>query len=359
MPGRKTKLGCPKVAAVIDALHAKEPDGWRKNRLLAVKLAAKGEFTSDEIADLCGVSRTHIYKWFKIVREGGLDALLEREKPGPKEGSCRGIAVEVLDELEKKLKANDFVTVVHAQRWLEQKDGVKRPYNTVWVWLKKLGGVLLVPRPSHSKKDPAASEAFRNELGQRLEALKIPAGSKVKIWVMDEARFGLHTEMRRLWSLKGQRPVVTRQIKYEWDYLYGSLDVVSGQAHFCQFPSINLEWDFEYLSDLTRVDSEAIHIVIRDQAGFHLRDGDSRLPPRVRIIDLPPYSPELNPCEQLWDIVKDDIGNRVFQTIEELRDATLPTLKRYWDDAAAVLRLIGREWILIQVNGSKKILVSH
>lgn len=359
MPGRKTKLGCPKVAAVIDALHAKEPDGWRKNRLLAVKLAAKGEFTSDEIADLCGVSRTHIYKWFKIVREGGLDALLEREKPGPKEGSCRGITAEVLDELEKKLKANDFVTVVHAQRWLEQKDGVKRPYNTVWVWLKKFGGVLLVPRPSHSKKDPAASEAFRNELGQRLEALKIPAGSKVKIWVMDEARFGLHTEMRRLWSLKGQRPVVTRQIKYEWDYLYGSLDVVSGQAHFCQFPSINLEWDFEYLSDLTRVDSEAIHVVIRDQAGFHLRDGDSRLPPQVRIIDLPPYSPELNPCEQLWDIVKDDIGNRVFQTIEELRDATLPTLKRYWDDTAAVLRLIGREWILIQVNGSKKILMSH
>ncbi len=49
---------------------------------------------------------------------------------------------------------------------------------------------------------------------------------------MDEARFGLHTELRRLWSIKGQRPVVTRQIKYEWDYLYGSLDVISGHAHF-------------------------------------------------------------------------------------------------------------------------------
>jgi len=359
MPGRKTKLGCPEVAAVVDALHAKEPDGWRKNRLLAVKLAAKGEFTSDEIADLCGVSRTHIYRWFKIAREDGIDALLEREKPGPKAGSCRGIAPEILDELEKKLKSNEFVTVVQAQRWLEQKDGIKRHYNTVWLWLKKLGGVLLVPRPSHSKKDPAASEAFRNELGSELEALNIAAGSKVKIWVMDEARFGLHTEMRRLWSIKGQRPVVTKQIRYEWDYLYGSLDVVSGQAHFCQFPSINLEWDYAYLSDLTQVDSEAIHVVIRDQAGFHLRDGDPRLPPRVRIIDLPPYSPELNPCEQLWDIVKDDIGNRVFQTIEELRDAILPTLKRYWDDAEAVLRLIGREWILFQVNDSRRILISH
>jgi len=359
MPSQKMKLGCPEVAAVIDARYAKEPDGWRKNRLLAVKLAAKGESTSAEIADLCGVARPHLFRWFKAVRDGGLDALLQRGKPGPKEGSCRGIATEVLAELEKKLKSNEFVTVVHAQRWLEQKEGIKRPYNTVWVWLKKLGGVLLVPRPSHSKKDPAAAEAFRNELGGHLEALKIPAGSKVKIWVMDEARFGLHTEMRRLWSIKGQRPVVTRQIKYEWDYLYGSLDVVSGQAHFCQFPSINLEWDYAYLFDLTNVDTEVIHIVIRDQAGFHLRDGDPRLPSRVRIIDLPPYSPELNPCEQLWDIVKDDIGNRVFQTIEALRDATLPTLQRYWNDAAAVLRLIGREWMLFQANASQKIQMSH
>jgi len=43
MPGTKLQLGSPEVAAVIDARYAQEPDGWRKRRLLAVKLAAKGE----------------------------------------------------------------------------------------------------------------------------------------------------------------------------------------------------------------------------------------------------------------------------------------------------------------------------
>jgi hypothetical protein len=86
--------------------------------------------------------------------------------------------------------------------------------------------VLLVPRPSHSKKDPAATGEFREALAGYLENLKIPEGSKVKIWMMDEARFGLHTKMRRLWARKGKRPVATRQIKYEWDCLYGSLDVI-------------------------------------------------------------------------------------------------------------------------------------
>ena len=70
--------------------------------------------------------------------------------------------------------------------------------------------------------------------------------------MMDEARFGLHTEMRRLWARKGKRPVVTRQIKYEWDYLYGSLDVIGGQAHFCQIPAVNQDWDRRYLEDLAR-----------------------------------------------------------------------------------------------------------
>lgn len=358
MPGQKLILRCPEVAATIDALHAREPDGWRKNRLLAIKLAARGEHTSAEIADLCGVARGHLFKWIKSVREGGIKALLTRDKPGPREGSRRGVTPEVIAELENKLRTNEFVTAVQAQRWLEQTHGIKRPYNTVWLWLKKFKGVLLVPRPSHSKKDPAAAGEFREQLGKKLEALEIQSGSRVKIWVMDEARFGLHTELRRLWGVRGQRPVVTRQIRYEWDYLYGSLDVVSGQAHFCQFPSISQEWDQVYLKDLALTDEEAVHVLIRDQAGFHLRDGDPRLPERVRIIDLPPYNPELNPCEQLWDIVKDDLGNQVWDTIEALREAMLPTLRRYWDDAAAVLRLIGREWMLSQANASRKIQVS-
>jgi hypothetical protein len=78
----------------------------------------------------------------------------------------------------------------------------------------------------------------------------------------------------------------------------------------------------------------------------------------VRIIDLPPYNPELNPCEQLWDIVKDDIGNQVWDTIEALRESMLPALQRYWDDAAAVLRLVGREWMLSQAKRLAEIQVS-
>ena len=75
------------MAAVIDQKHTAEKDGWRKNRLLAIKLAARGEHTSAEIADLCGIARGHLFRWLATVRKGGLEALLTREKPGPREGS--------------------------------------------------------------------------------------------------------------------------------------------------------------------------------------------------------------------------------------------------------------------------------
>lgn len=103
--------------------------------------------------------------------------------------------------------------------------------------------MLRVPRPSHSKKDPAAAAEFQQTLDEKLEALELPKGTRAKVWVMDEARFGLHTLLRRVWSLRGKRPVVEAQIKYQWDYLYGSLEITTGESHFCQIDQVNLPCD--------------------------------------------------------------------------------------------------------------------
>lgn len=354
MPGRKLQLGCPKVAAVIDEKHRAEKPGWRKQRLLAIKLAALGEHTGTEIGDLCSLSRASVFALVKAVREGGLEAISERNPGGRPEGWRKGVPPEVMKQFETKLAAHEFVTLQDAVRWLEQKHGIKASYNRVWYWAKKLGGVLKVPRPSHSKKDPKAAQSFREELSDKFEALALPQGCKAKVWVMDEARFGLHTMLRKLWSLRGTRPVIPSQTKYEWDYLYGALEVTRGEAHFCQMGSVSLECDRLYLENLAASDPECVHVLIRDQAGFHIRDGDVRLPSNVRIIDLPPYSPELNPCEQLWDQIKDRLGNRVFQSIEELREATVPILQYWWNDAHAVLSLVGRPWLHTQANASWK-----
>jgi hypothetical protein len=250
-----------------------------------------------------------------------------------------------------------WATAEAARQWLEREHGIKRPYVTVWQWLKKLGGVLRVPRPRHPGANPQAAEAFKRELGGRLAALGLPTGSRVRVWVMDEARFGLHTETRRVWITKGVRPSVRRQTRYEWDYLYGALEVVEGRAEFLHLPTVDLECNRLFLDHLRASDPQARHVVIADQAGFHLRAGDPRLPQGVHILSLPPYSPELNPCEQLWDVLKDTEGfaNGLFETIDRLRSALWPGLQRFWEDSSRVLSLIGRPWLHAQANASAKI----
>jgi hypothetical protein len=217
---------------------------------------------------------------------------------------------------------------------------------------KKVGGVLRVPRPRHPGHDLAAAEAFKKELTIKLEALQLPQGTRVKVWIMDEARFGLHTETRRVWITKGVRPIVSKQIRYEWDYLYGALEVVEGRAEFLHLPTVNLDCNRLFLEHLQASDPQAHHVVRADQAGFHLKPADERLPDRIHIIPLPPYSPELNPCEQLWDVLKDTEGfvNGLFETIDKLQEALLPGLRRFWEDPALVLSLIGRPWLQLQVS---------
>ena len=163
--------------------------------------------------------------------------------------------------------------------------------------------------------------------------------------------------MRRASISKGVRPEVRRQTRYEWDYLYGALEVVEGRAEFLHLPTVNPDCNQLFLEHLRSSDPQAHHVVIADQAGFHLREGDARLPEGVHIVPLPPYSPELKPCEQLWDVLKDTEGfsNGLFESIEKLRKALRPGLQRFWDDAQAVLSLIGRLWLQPQANATAKI----
>jgi len=354
---KKLKLERADLAFKIPQKYRQEKNARKKVKLLAIKLAAEGNRTAIEIARICDCSRSSLFEWIKSFRSGGFEELLEEKKPGPTSGKRRGITSKVSCQLDEGIATGRWCTVEAARRWLKNEHKIEKKYITMWSWIKKAGGVLRVPRPRHPGQNEEAVLAFKNEFRSRLEALVLPAGSRVKIWVMDEARFGLHTEVRKVWIKKGTRPVIPRQTRYEWDYLYGALDVVDGKAEFLHLPTVNLDCNKLFLEHLKSSDPEAQHIVIADQAGFHLKPGDKRLPDGVHIISLPPYSPELNPCEQLWDVIKDTEGfaNGLFKSIKALRDALAPGLRRYWEDSNLVLSLIGRPWLHLQANFLSKI----
>ena len=217
---------------------------------------------------------------------------------------------KVQAQLQAGLQAGRWRTAGQVAAWLQETHTITRATKSLYYWLGKVGGALRVPRPCHVQQNPVALAAFRAELERNLEKLNLPKHRAVKIWVADEARFGLHTQSRRCWALRGQRVVLAQAQRYEWEYVYGAVEVIAGRAEFQFLPSVSLELSQGFLQQLADSAVQAEHVVIWDQAGFHPRPGAPALPARIHLLPLPPYSPELNPVEGLWDQVQDVTCNR-------------------------------------------------
>lgn len=350
MARKRTKLGVG--AETVDELKHRlraATDLRQKERLQVILWSISGRHTLAELAVLAGRARSTIQVWLDEFEEGGIKRLLERET-SPGRPSALGEA-KVQQQIQEGLKAGRWRTAAQVAAWLQEAHGIKRAAKSIYRWLGKAGGALRVPRPCHVQQNPQATAAFRAELEARLEKLALPKNKPVKIWVADEARFGLHTQSRRCWALRGHRVVIPQQQRYEWEYVYGAVEVVQGRAEFCCLPSVNLELSRCFLEQIARSEPLAEHVVIWDQAGFHQKPGNPTLPARIHILPLPPYSPELNPVEGLWDQVKDRTCNRRHESLDKLEETLTEALRPFWETPAKALSLV-HHWLHDQANAT-------
>lgn len=350
------KTGRPRIKiCATDALKAeigrrikKESNALLRDRLRAVQLAFDGTRRYEDIARQVGRARSSVQLWIETFTAEGLDGLLNRKKAPWKVSVLQSPAVQA--DIAQGLREGRWRTGPQFAAWMKETHGIELCATQTYYWLKKSGAALKVPRPVHTKKDEAAAAAFKDSLFDALCALNLPAGSRVKVWVTDEARIGLHDASRRCWSLRGVRVVKPRQQEYEWSYIYGALEVVDGDSEFQMLPTVGLPLTHGFLQQIVSSDPDAFHVVIGDQAGFHFRPGDKRLPEQVRIIPLPAYSPELNPAEKLWDVIKDSLCNRVYQGIEAMEDAACKALEPFIQNRPRVRSLVGDGWLHTQAN---------
>ena len=349
---RKFVLSGPEDLAAVDLRLKRCRVARERQRLKAIRLGILGQSTMAEVAEKVGVSRATIGTWSKVFREEGMEAVL-RTRFEERGRRSKTFTPAIEEALKAELAAGRFKRTKEASRWLAAEHGIVAKLDTVHSWLGKVGGVLKVPRKTHARKDAAAAAAFKVELADRLQGLGVPAGARVRIWVADEHRYGLISVLRKVWALRGHKPVAPYQTRYEWGHLYAALEV-AGQsaAEFFFSPTVNLEASDFFLRQLAESDEEAHHIVIWDGAGFHPKTGSHPIPARVHLLQLPAYSPELNPVEKLFDQLKDEIGNRLFTTLDEIEAAIARLLETFWSDLRHVLSLIGQGWLLDQANAS-------
>ena len=302
------------------------------------------------IAESLGVSEASVKRWFAAFRAGGIEAALDR-KYGI--GRPTGLNDEIEAYLMTGLENARWNTAAQARDELEKHFKRRFKYHRVWHWLKKCAGVLRVPRPVHEKRDSAKAEAFKRNFFGKLMALPVTGKKPVKIWFADESRYGLLPNHRRVWTLKGLRPHKLWQSKYDWSYCYGAIDPVEGKTVFVQTPSVSMEWTQAFLEQIKAQYPDHEHIVVWDGAGFHPKDSSHEMIPEgIHIVTLPPYSPELNPIEKLWDLIQDHTANKLWPTIERLDTVVGLHLKEWWEDPIRVISLFGNGWIRASANAN-------
>ena len=336
--------------AIRERLKDKGLEGWQRQRLQVAAMGLARERTLPEIAAEAGVHPRTVSTWLELLRSGGIEALVAPRRKG--KGPASWLDATTAKELRGELKKGRWRRAEQAHRWLEEKLGRKLSLMVTYKYLGKCEARLKVPRPHHARQDPAAVETFRATLGAQLHAKDIPLETRVHLWVIDEMRFGLQPVTRRVWTLRGQEIVVPVEPRYQWGYTYGALEVCGDGAEFLHTDGVSQEATAAFYEQLGAGDPGAIHIVIADGAGFHLPEGHELLPENVRIITLPAYSPELNPIEKLWDIIKDRICNRVWADLETLQEAINTLLREYWANPKLVRSLVGEGLLSREANTS-------
>lgn len=121
-----------------------------------------------------------------------------------------------------------------------------------------------------------------------------------------------------------------RQTQYDYLYVLGAACPRTGQTVGLLAPTINTAIVNIFLDQFARELPRGVHaVMIWDQAGFHTANA-LRVPKNITIINLPPYSPELNPMENLWHYLRSHYwSNRTYQDY----DALLQAATKAWQDA--------------------------
>jgi len=171
-------------------------------------------------------------------------------------------------------------------------------------------------------------------------------GKAVEVWAEDEARLGLKPITRRVWWPRGCRPRSCGRTEYEWLYVYGFARPETGETFTAVLPRVNAERMADAPAALAAhadPGGRKVLVVVVDNAGWHTAKRRA-VPANVRLHVLPPCTPELQPVEPFWSLVREAVANDTFDRLADLRRRVARRCRRRADDTETVLGAIGFHW---------------
>ena len=167
--------------------------------------------------------------------------------------------------------------------------------------------------------------------------------SSVDIWFQDETRVGRQGSITRRWAEKGTRPRAVRRRQFISSCIFGAVCPARGEAVGLVLPHADTEAMKLHIREISEQVPEGRHaLVIADRAAWHSSKKLNRH--NVTLLRLPPYSPELNPVEQVRQWLKRKfLSNRAYRNYEAIIDACCEAWNCFADGADRITQMCSRK----------------
>lgn len=171
-------------------------------------------------------------------------------------------------------------------------------------------------------------------------------GRHVRVMFQDEARFGRMVRIRRCWAPAPHRPVVDNGYERQFVYVYGAVSPREGEMDWMICPKMDTERMGEYLAQVALAHPGEFIVMVVDGASSHVAKA-LVVPENIRLLRLPPYAPELNPQEHVWDELREkEFPNRVFADMASVTGQLERGLPMLAADHGRLRSLTGWPWII-------------
>lgn len=283
-------------------------------RLEFIELLYRG-YDTEEALEIKLVSRASFYRWVKLFNEQGLSGLTPKRSPGRPRKISEELGVEIVELIRDPEQAGEHHwTALKLHGYLQQSYEVKFSYRTLVRCLHDREIKRIVPRRTPFKQDPELREKFLSELN------KLYQNEENNVYFLDESGFEGDPKPRKEWVPPGVKAATHYLGDHIRTNVIGAVAPRTGELLAFTVPYVDTAVFKTFLNHVQQqtLDLRNVYLVL-DNASWHTTP--SVVWGNIIPVFLPPYSPDLNPIEQLWNHLKSSyLGNKAAKSFDDLEN---------------------------------------
>jgi|SRR5579872_3066793 len=312
-------------------------DYFKTSSLILIRLKCQAivmkdrGLTTEDIAAVVFRDVRSIERWIKDFLERRMASIFTGHKNNQNAGKLTREQKEEIKEVLAKPPSEvglpkAFWDVPQLKQYVQAEFGVVYESVQSYHFLLQFSNLSFkYPDTFDFHRDEQAILVRMQEIREEIQPLL--ASSKWEVFAADEVRIILEAITRRAWLKRGERTVVKVDRKREYQNYLGLLNQKNFTCHIYELVWQKQEEILKALAQFLQAYPDKKICIIWDNARFHkgklMQEALKRngLLARVHLIALPPYAPDYNPIEHVWNTTKAKLANHQYEVFEKTKEA--------------------------------------